>query len=141
MEKIGYISDKKMKEGTNAETGKDWKMMSFKVDGVGLSTFNADLFTFNEGDKVRVVYEKDGKYNKLQDMQKSDGSFVSASEMDTGRDRRIVRQNCNERAIEFVTLMANKFPDKLNEVLKANGENLMNLVDTISAHFEEKVFR
>lgn len=159
---IGAIEEQpEIKEGVSATTQKPWKRATFKLGGKTFSTFDIGIInsildgTLKVGTLVDLTYKTDGKYNNIVVMfpatSEQRANFTPASEFKPEpkvddkvwieKDKRIVRQNCNERAIEFVELLSKVNPEKLKEIMEANGNNLLSVIDVAAEHFETRVWR
>jgi hypothetical protein len=116
------------------------------------ATFDAEVYNSGVfGTTYDIKYKKSGVYNNIIDLIKVEKVNevttkvpVEKAEVSQDvwleKDRRIVRQNSNERAIELVELMSKVDFDNLQELIKSNG-SLINVIDILSMHFEERVFR
>lgn len=151
----GMIESFMIKVGTNQQTGKQWKKGIFKINGLTYSTFDERIYNvFKEGQNVEIYFEKNGMYNNIKEMKLLSGnaqaftpknnSFnaLQISNNSVLSDKRqvwIVRQNCNERSIEFFELMNKTQPEKLKALLE--NTSLQELVDTQARHFENEVFK
>lgn len=113
------------------------------------------------GEKVKMSYVRKGpcEYSFLETSegknpiltyikctaQASPGSFTSGAEykpeVDLERDKRIVRQNCNQRAIEAFKLLFEINPEKAKEILGANDYKLVEVLKGYSIYFEDLVWR
>ena len=155
---IGKISEKKIKTGST--NNKDWKMAIFTLDsGLKASTFNADIIdAYNQGDTVKMAYEIDGKFNKLLGFEDPTADELKRKELTPAsnmpesqgkpdnafwlaKEKRIIRQNCNQRAIEAVGLIWDKKPEIIESSLEANNGDMQKVFDAMAAHFEEIVWR
>lgn len=148
---VGAITDKFIKNG-KGKTGNDYTVCIFTLgDNFKVSTFNKEIIDAYEiGNVVKAAYtvSDDGKYNNLVGFEEANNSEIkiqTADKIDDSKwlekDKRIIRQNCNQRALEFIELMHKVAPEKLKEIMKANNDNLLETVDIASAHFENRVWR
>ena len=144
---IAQITENSQKSGN--KDGKDWTRYVFKfANGLTMSTFDNRLKDFKSGDTVEVMFKKSGQYNNILDMRKAESSqIVTADKIKSEpdqkvwieKDRRIIRQNCNQRAIETAELMFKVDPEGFKEILKqSNG--LLSIIDSYAKHFENKVW-
>ena len=153
---IGNITKKEFKEG--AKDGKAWKMCIFTIGGdFKCSTFNSDIFDnsqYDIGFPVKAIYEVSGKYNNLlefEEVSESDkatapqatGGSETTKEEWTAKEKRIIRQSCQKRAIAYVTLMASleDGPEQIKKVLEATEGGFMGLIDSVALHFENQVWK
>jgi len=129
---------------------KSWTRYSFKIGGKLMSTFDNRLKDFKAGDVVQVMYKKSGMYTTILDMKLAEQSqIVTADKIKSEpdqrvwieKDKRIIRQNCNQRSIELLDVLWKYSPEKVEQILKANGNDIMKLVDFFSQHFENRVWR
>ena len=144
--KTSKISGKTEQSGET--NGKSWTRYVFQFEDFKGSTFDAELAgEFKSGDTAKVSFKKSGIYNNIVEMEKveSKPEIKKADEVKEEsnvwleKDKRIVRQNSNERAIELATLMVHMDYDKLQELIKTNG-GLINVIDVFAKHFEDRVW-
>ena len=115
---------------------------------VKASTFDTKLKDFKSGDIVKVMYKKSGGYYNILDIKIAEQSEIVTAdkikEIDQKvwieKDKRIARQNCNERAIETLDLMWKIQPERLKEIIKANEDNLLKILDMLADHWENRVW-
>lgn len=147
---IGEITAKQIKTGEKNE--KPWRMAIFTIGkDFKVSTFHQDTIDgYNTGVVVKAEYTTDGKYNNLvgfdvpsTDEMKQDPlkSEKPDQQVWIDKDVRIVRQNCNQRAIETLRLINDIKPEKIIELLANNDGNFLTVVDVIASHFEQRVWR
>ena len=145
---ISVISEKSEKSGQ--KDGKPWTRYVFKFGDRTMSTFDNRLKDFKVGDVVKVMYKKSGLFRNILDMKLAEQSeIVTADKIKNEpnqkvwieKDQRIVRENCNERAIELLDVIWNHSPEKIEQVLKANGDDLMKVIDYFANFFENRVWR
>jgi len=144
---ISVISSKDEKSGN--KDGKDWIRYGFKFGDTAMSTFDNRFKDFKTGDVVEVMYKKSGMYNNILDMKLAEQSqIVTADKIKEypdqqvwiEKDKRIVRQNCNQRAIETLRLMNEIQPEKVKEILETNEGNMLNVLDVLAQHWENIVW-
>jgi len=147
--KVGKITDISIKEGD--KDGSSWKMGIFTIDNkFRCSTFNQDIIdNYEVGDEVKAIYEKknvNGKwYNTLlgfEEVSEADRHSAQKEGVDwIAKEKRIIRQNCNQRAIETLKLMWEIDPEKVKTILKENDENILLLLEIIAKRFENLVWK
>ena len=145
---VTQITSKEEKGGTGKD-GKPYMRYGFKfANNLTASTFDNRLEGFKAGDMVEVMIKKNGMYNNILDMRKAESSqIVTADKIKSEpdqkvwieKDRRIIRQNCNQRAIETAELMFKVDPEAFKEILKqSNG--ILGILDNFAQHWENRVW-
>ena len=144
---IATVTEKSEKSGE--KDGKAWTRYGYKFGDKTMSTFDNRLKDFKTGDTVEVMYKKSGLFNNIIDMRLAEKSqIVTADKIKESpdqqiwieKDKRIVRQNCNQRAIETLKLMNEIQPEKIKEVLDANESNMLKVLDILAQHWENRVW-
>lgn len=138
---VGAIEEKKITESP-AGAQKPWTRCSYKIGGKFFSTFDQDKMAFKVGEVVAVDFLQEGKYNNIKELALAGNAEIkTASNNSSEKDKLIIRQSCNQRAIEFVELMHKINPEALKEILSKTDGGLQALVDAQAAHFEDRVWR
>jgi len=146
---IGAITNKEIKEGITNE--KAWKRCIFTIgDNFKVSSFHQDTISaYNVGDIVKAAYKTEGQYNNLVGFDDPTADEVTRDQTvskqpeqssEVNRQKMIIRQNCNERAIQLLEVIWEHAPQRVDEVLAVNND-LMAIVDTFANHFEARVWR
>lgn len=134
------------KEEKSGETnGKSWTRYVLTFEDFIGSTFDAELVKDIKTNEIfKVDFKKVGQYNNIVDLEKVEKTeFQTADKVPESvwleKDRRIVRQNCNQRAIELAELMNKIDPNVLKELIKVN-EGIQNVIISFAKFFEEIVW-
>lgn len=138
-----------------------WKKLNFTISGKKYGTFDTSMEKFTAGHDVDFVYEDYKHFHNLVSMSpagmSSGTSFshpVGATvqqipiktagevymeenrEREDKRQKAIVRQNCNERAIELFEILT-----RINDMKKIDSEMALKIIDDFAEHFENRVWR
>lgn len=140
---VGAIEDVQVKPGVSKTSGKPYTIYTVLMGGNKYSTFNKP--EFKVGDVVSITYERDGMYANIKEMvlagtaEKVLSSTSFANSAITSKDKIIVRQSCNQRAIEFMRLLFDTQPENFKAMTLDKG--VLKIVDEVSQHFENRVWR
>ena len=135
-------------ENSGETNGKQWTRYVLKFEDFTGSTFDADLVKeIKTGEVLKVDYKKQGVYNNIVDLEKVIPEIKTANEVKEPisqdvwleKDKRIVRQNCNERAIELMNLMKEIDFDNLQGLIKTNN-GILNVAKVFAKSFEDIVW-
>jgi len=155
LSKTSKLLEKEEKAGET--NGRAWVRYVLTFDGLTGSTFDAELVKeVKAGETYKVTFKKSGVYNNIVDLEKveSKPEIKPANEVKPSdflketidsnvwleKDKRIVRQNCNQRAIELAELMVKADYENLQALIKDSG-SLIKVIDKLAKHFEEIVYR
>jgi len=144
----------KKDKNSGVTEGKSWTRYTLKFEDLIGSSFDTEMVdSMHEGETFKIDFKIKDKYNNIFGVEKVESSEIKPEVIPDNevkkevpqsvwdeKDRRIVRQNCNQRAIELLELMLKVDYEKLKELIKENG-GLQNLTSLVAKNFEDSVFR
>jgi len=142
MEITGKISGKSIQEGET--NGKFWKRCVFVVNELKYSTFDTKIIEgFNIGDNVKIIYEQQGNFKNLKSMEKAQGDFKTANQVDTSiwekKDLRQARMSGLKAATAILDIMSRIEPEKLKEEITKSTSYVL-LAEDMATRFIDWIY-
>lgn len=132
MEDIGKIAKKESKSGQSKDGKGTWNRTAYTINGKIYSTFNKELGSFNEGDVVKIEFDKseDGKFNNITNMM-----LLEPGETFKAADEIKVQYEKIENAPED---KESKSYAKMNALNNATG--MLNVIALVAPQYLIKAF-